>query len=253
MRYLVRFDDLCPTMNWAVWDRVERLLDDSGVQPILAVIPQNADPKIQFGPPDPEFWQRARRWDAKGWVIGQHGYRHVYDSRAAGLVPWWTQSEFAGHPREVQRQRIAEGLRRLEDENLRPRIWVSPSHSFDDATLDVLRDLRFEAVSDGFGFRPYRDRRGLVWIPLRPWQAHESVRSTRTLCYHPNTMRDLSGLQRALERHRDRSMGVAFRFDDLLAEAGPRSIEDAASERFYGALFAGRRALKRLSGKRKAS
>src|SRR5256885_866914 len=40
-RYLVRFDDLCPTMNWDVWKSVEEVLFRTGIRPLLAVIPDN--------------------------------------------------------------------------------------------------------------------------------------------------------------------------------------------------------------------
>ena len=252
-RYLIRFDDLCPTMNWKAWDRVERLLDDNGIQPLLALIPDNADEKMRFESPNPAFWERARGWAAKGWVIGQHGYRHLYDSANAGLVPWWRQSEFAGLARPVQEQRVVDGLRRMRGEGLAPKVWVAPSHSFDATTLDVLRENGFEAVSDGFGFRPYRDRRGLVWVPLRPWEAPGSRSQTRTLCFHHNTLTDFSVLERAVGRHRERCMGVAFQFRDVLAEAGAKAFPDSVSEGLYGALFAGRRAVRGLARGRRAA
>ena len=52
-RYLLRFDDLCPTMNWGMWDRIEELLVKASIRPIVAVIPDNRDPKMDIGPADP--------------------------------------------------------------------------------------------------------------------------------------------------------------------------------------------------------
>jgi peptidoglycan/xylan/chitin deacetylase (PgdA/CDA1 family) len=252
-RRLFRFDDLCPTMNWKMWDRVERLLDENSIQPILALIPENADPKMQIEPANGDFWARARAWEAKGWVVGQHGYRHLYDSTDPGLVPWWRQSEFAGHTRSVQRQRLEAGRARMLAEGLRPRVWVAPSHSFDDTTLDVLRELDFEAVSDGFGYRSFRDPRGLVWVPLRPWEPPRSASALRTLCFHHNTLSDLGVLERAIHKHKGRSMGVTFRFEELVSGAAPKTLHDEASERVYATLFAGRRLLRRLTRRRRAS
>lgn len=45
-KYLVRFDDLCPTANWDVWEPVEATLLDAGVRPLVAVVPDNQDPKL---------------------------------------------------------------------------------------------------------------------------------------------------------------------------------------------------------------
>ena len=71
-RYLVRFDDLCPTMNWANWRVLEAMLLQAGISPILAVVPDNRDPKLVAGPPAPDFWDHVRAWQARGWAIGLH-------------------------------------------------------------------------------------------------------------------------------------------------------------------------------------
>ena len=33
-QYLIRFDDICPTMNWAIWSRIEAVLLESLLQPL---------------------------------------------------------------------------------------------------------------------------------------------------------------------------------------------------------------------------
>ena len=48
-RYLIRFDDLCPSMNWTVWCEVESILQAAGIKPLLAVVPDNADPQLCGG------------------------------------------------------------------------------------------------------------------------------------------------------------------------------------------------------------
>lgn len=82
--YLIRLDDASDHMNTELWDRIERMLDDSGVKPLVGVIPLNRDPMLLEFPEDPGFWQKARDWQAKGWCIALHGYEHVYSSRLAG-------------------------------------------------------------------------------------------------------------------------------------------------------------------------
>ena len=41
--YIVRMDDACPTMNSERWDRVERILDNHDIHPVVAVIPDNRE------------------------------------------------------------------------------------------------------------------------------------------------------------------------------------------------------------------
>ena len=40
-RVVLRFDDLCPTMKWSVWDAIEKVLDRHGVHPIVAIVPDS--------------------------------------------------------------------------------------------------------------------------------------------------------------------------------------------------------------------
>ncbi len=85
-RYLIRFDDICPTMNWAVWDSIEEYLIRYRVRPILAVVPDNQDPNLVIDPPRDDFWERVRHWQRMGYSIALHGYQHRYVSSNAGLL-----------------------------------------------------------------------------------------------------------------------------------------------------------------------
>ena len=68
-RYLIRFDDLCPTMSRAGWDRFELVIQEFNIRPILAVVPENQDPDLMLDAPDPEFWERMRKLEAAGATI----------------------------------------------------------------------------------------------------------------------------------------------------------------------------------------
>src|SRR5262245_38354882 len=72
-RYLIRFDDICSTMNWLVWDAIESQLIRYAVRPILAVVPDNRDPNLIVDPPRSDFWERVRRWQSRGYTIALHG------------------------------------------------------------------------------------------------------------------------------------------------------------------------------------
>src|SRR5580692_1892225 len=136
--YLLRLDDLCPTISAERWRPFETLIDEFNLQPILAVIPDNRDPELKASAPDPAFWQRMRDLESSGAVIGLHGYRHVCGSRGRTLLGLDRTSEFAGVAPETQRWWIGDGLRILRAQGLNPRIWVAPRHGFDRYTLDAL-------------------------------------------------------------------------------------------------------------------
>jgi len=235
-RLALRFDDVCPTMKWSIWDQIESRLDRHSVQPILGVVPDNQDPKLVVDSPNPEFWQRARAWQKKGWIIGLHGYRHVYDSKSKGLVPWWPQSEFAGLPRSTQQQRISRGVEILRENQVEPRVWIAPAHSFDENTLAALQTAGLSIISDGWGYRPYRCHRGMSWIPAQPWRPRFWQWGSWTEVVHSNGLKDPSPIDHLIQIHKGVLMGVGFTFVDLL-KVEPKTLWDSAFERLYGALF----------------
>ena len=76
--FVLRFDDICPTMRWDIWSQIEPALIDSDVKPILAVVPDNRDPVLAPAPAVRDFWGHVRRWQDLGWTIALHGYQHLY-------------------------------------------------------------------------------------------------------------------------------------------------------------------------------
>jgi predicted deacetylase len=184
--YLIRFDDICATMNWEVWREVELLLDEAGVKPILAVVPDNQDPELHHGPAAPDFWARVREWQAKGWTIAMHGYQHRYVTENAGLVPLNRRSEFAGLSREEQLAKLIAASDIFARHGIQPEAWVAPSHSFDDTTVSILKDLGVRAISDGLAARPFRCPEGMLWVPQQIWRMRRMPAGVWTVCYHHN-------------------------------------------------------------------
>src|SRR5215472_8164987 len=95
-RYLIRFDDICPTMNWVIWERVEKILVSTGIKPILAVVPDNQDPRLRAAEPNLDFWNKVRGWQSRGWTIGLHGYQHLASTRDGGVLKINKWGEFSG-------------------------------------------------------------------------------------------------------------------------------------------------------------
>ena len=51
MKFILRLDDICPTMDWNKFARLEAMLNLYGhIKPVMGVIPQNRDPKLQIHP-----------------------------------------------------------------------------------------------------------------------------------------------------------------------------------------------------------
>src|SRR5579864_348716 len=137
-KLLLRFDDICPTMNWAVWQELEAILSDAGVKPLVAVIPDNRDPAFHLAAPRRDFWDNVRLWQARGWTIGVHGYQHLYVTRSSGLLGINAASEFAGLPFQEQERKIRLALGIFRSEGIEPKVWVAPGHSFDTTTIRAL-------------------------------------------------------------------------------------------------------------------
>lgn len=185
-RYLVRFDDICPGMNWPTWREIEKILVDADVRPLLAVVPENHDPTLDVGPKEPRFWDFVRAWQARGWTIGLHGYQHRYVTREAGLIGINARSEFAGLPATEQVDKLRRAVAIFHAEKVRPDVWIAPGHSFDAATVAALREVGVDAISDGFFLDAHRDAGGTLWVPQQLWSFRYRPFGLWTVCYHHN-------------------------------------------------------------------
>ena len=230
-RYLLRFDDLCPTVHRERWQSWRALVAEFGLQPILAVVPDNRDPALAVSPPDPEFWNQIRSLESAGATIGLHGYCHICESRGRSLLGLHRSSEFAGVSAKTQREWIAAGLATLRDHGLNPRIFVAPRHGFDAKTLQALCAEGIPFLSDGFARSPFL-RGGVTWIPQQLWGPLDKRNGVWTVCVHPNTAGDgeIARL-RAFLRARSAQFSSV---DRLLAEFPPATL--ALSEHVYASV-----------------
>ncbi len=226
-QYLIRIDDICPTMNWAVWRAVEDVLVRYNISPLLAVVPDNQDPHLQITPARVDFWDCVRRWQALGWTIGLHGYRHSYVTRESGLLGINSFSEFAGLPEAEQLAWLRAALDIFRREGVSTDLCVAPAHSFDAATLRALIQVGIRTVSDGFSLFPYTDPQGLFWVPQQLGRFRRLPFGVWTICLHTNAWltADLStfaewiaryhhsivGFSEVVERYRGRSLSTLDR------------------------------------------
>ena len=230
-QYLLRFDDLCPTVSVARWQRLQPLIREFGLQPILAVIPDNRDHKLRLSPPNPDFWAQMRDLEAAGATIALHGYRHLCQSEGRSLLPLHHHTEFAGMPETTQREWIHVGLEILRGQGLHPKIWVAPRHGFDRSTLRMLSGEGINLVSDGFARIPFR-RNGITWIPQQLWAPVFKSNGLWTVCLHSNTATD--SLVKELRMFLSQHAGQFTSVDRVVAEYAPRELD--MKERLWGKL-----------------
>jgi peptidoglycan/xylan/chitin deacetylase (PgdA/CDA1 family) len=239
-RYLLRFDDICPTMNWSVWSAIEPMLLKHSVAPLLAVVPDNQHPKLKVQEPRPDFWDWVRERQAAGWCIALHGYQHLYVSENAGIMGINARSEFAGLPEAVQRDKLVKALEIFRNHGVRADAWIAPGHSFDEVTVRLLLELGVDTISDGFFLSPVQHLNA-YWIPQQFWHFRPMPGGVWTVCLHCNAYgeAEIARLRDWLEEYSDRMLSVS----ETKRLHPPRPPNWA--DRGFAALIPGLRAIRR--------
>ena len=215
-KYLIRLDDACPRMKREKWEKMEAILDNYKIRPLVGVIPDSNDPDTNPDEFDKQFWGKVNRWISKRWEIALHGYDHVYISKNSGINPLWARSEFAGVPLEKQKEKIREGIKIMRSHDIEPRYFFAPSHTFDQNTLIALKEESgIRIISDTIATKPYTDG-DFIFIPQLGGHCSEmKIPGMWTFCFHPTTMNDnqFEALEDFLKIHKDEF--VAFSDLDL--------------------------------------
>ncbi|MDV2440810.1 DUF2334 domain-containing protein [Acinetobacter gerneri] len=187
-KYIVRFDDLTPAMDWQKFNIIKSMLEEYGIKSILGVVPNNKDPKLNIEKNLQEnFFSKVLEWKDYGDTIAQHGYTHVYDSLSSGILNINSRSEFAGHEFKIQFERLKSGKQILQSHNVWEPYFMAPAHSFDINTINALSELGFIALTDGYGYFPYKIK-DLIFIPQLASYPLDFGFGYHTLCIHINTM-----------------------------------------------------------------
>ena len=189
-KYIIRLDDACETMAREKWARLESILDSKNIKPIVAVIPNNQDENLKVDKEDAYFWNCVRNWEKKGWEIALHGYRHEYHkiTKSKQIIPLYDKSEFASLSIKSQEKKISEGIKIFNKNKIDPKIWVAPSHSFDNKTIIAIKNKsKIKVISDGLTLYPFSDS-GMTYIPQQLWALKKYPLGIWTVCLHPNNM-----------------------------------------------------------------
>ena len=138
----IRFDDICPTMDWKQFERAKELMDKYKLKPLIGVIPDNEDDDQKINNPKDDFWKFLKQLEDFGWTIALHGYKHVYDQKRQKIMCGYKHSEFAGNSFDNQNNKILQGKRILQENNIFTNVFA-PAHSYDKTTLRALKENGF--------------------------------------------------------------------------------------------------------------
>lgn len=187
--YLLRLDDASEYLDIEKWNKIEEILDVYEIKPIVGIIPDNEDKElISKNKKDSFFWEKARKWQSKGWIIALHGYNHVYITSEGGVNPINNRSEFAGVSLNIQRQKIRDGINIFKNNNLNAEVFFAPFHTYDINTLEALKtesDIRI--VCDTVANDIYKEK-DFYFIPQQSGTVRRLPFKVVTFCYHPNNM-----------------------------------------------------------------
>ncbi len=203
-QYILRLDDASDYMDTKKWQRMEELLEQYGVKPLVGIIPDNRDPSlVESYQQDPAFWTKVERWKDKGWELALHGCYHKYITEEGGMNPVNKRSEFAGVPLEQQCQMIRHGVETLKQHGISPRVFFAPSHTFDENTLAALKaGSEIRIISDTVANDVYYQDE-FYFIPQQSGHVRKLPFRVVTFCYHPNMMEDadFAALEAFLKNH----------------------------------------------------
>ena len=188
--YIIRLDDASEKMNSINWKKMEKILDYYNIKPIVGIIPNNKDTMFEKFDFNKNFWEIAKNWENKGWIIAMHGYEHLYVTKCAGINPVHNRSEFAGLSLVEQKRKIKAGYDILLNKGLHPTAFFAPSHTFDNNTLEAIKcnsDIRIISDTIAYNIYYYKD---LYFIPQQSGKVRKLPLKTVTFCYHPNEMKE---------------------------------------------------------------
>jgi predicted deacetylase len=226
-QFVIRLDDVCPTMSWVAFERARDLFLELGIRPLIGIVPDNRDPDLIIAPARLSFWQEVRALQAAGWTIAQHGYQHIARTHSGGILNIGKKSEFAGVPLAEQKMNIAKGLAIFTAHGIEsPRTFMAPFHSFDRNTLVALSQLNFYAVTDGFGFHPFLQN-GLIFVPQLFQSGLNFGFGVYTRCLHTNNMTEKDFDE--LEAFCRANLARIISFDQALNVTGPKVLNHALS------------------------
>ena len=163
---LVRIDDVAENMNWPIMKKVEKILNEYNIKPVVGVIPNNHDENLLSFPKESNFWEIVSNWKKRGWEIAMHGYDHVYttNSDKQDFFNYGGGSEFFNKDKKTQTIKLKKSLDIFNKQNIHVRSFFAPNHNYDQNTFEALKEVGIKEVIDGYGLMPF-EKNGIKFIP----------------------------------------------------------------------------------------
>jgi peptidoglycan/xylan/chitin deacetylase (PgdA/CDA1 family) len=238
-KVLFRLDDYAANRDHEKWTKVLGIFNKFNIKVCVGVIPDNRDKNLlkYNSEPNSSFWVGVAGLEKYGHVIALHGCTHEYHSinKSESLIPVNPQSEFVGLEYLVQLDKLSRSLAIFSANGFSPKIFMAPSHTFDEVTLRCLSELGIKYVTDGYFFRPVSFS-GIKFIPQQFGSLYRPMLPLQTICLHPNTIMsiDINQLEQYCSRYRD-SIADFSVFDSL--DYPPRGFFDSVIMRLFHLRF----------------
>lgn len=190
--YIIRFDDLCSTMDWDKFERIKKVLEKNNIKSVLGVVPSNKDSALNISDKMSEelFYNRVHHFKNYGDTIAQHGLYHILQTCSGGILKINKYGEICDLPYEKQVELLKKGKELLIEKGVWEPYYMAPAHSFDENTLRALEKLEFVALTDGWGGYPYK-LKNIICVPqlfAKPFTRFNI--GYQTICLHTNNMTD---------------------------------------------------------------
>lgn len=212
MKIAFRLDDITPNMDMQKFHKAYEIFAKADIKPLIGVVPDCRDELLHYDEKKSDFWNLIRELQKEGWIVAQHGYKHVYETKDSGILGINPFSEFAGLAYEKQLDKIRKGKLILEENDVISEIFMAPGHTYDENTIRALKQCGFSWVTDGYT-RQNVTYKNMCFIPCR--NEKESVKKgINTICLHTNLMNDsdFAGLENSLKHNN----GQYVDFQELL-------------------------------------
>lgn len=203
-KYILRLDDASSKRDIDKWNKIESLLEKYDIVPLVGVIPVCKDPDMNIYSEDTMFWKETvKRWISKDWDIAMHGYEHLFESEDGGINPVNFKSEFAGLKYELQAEKIQKSISIFRENEIEPKVFFAPAHTFDKNTLIALQQYtNIRTISDTIATDVYCED-DFYFVPQQAGCCRSLPFEVVTFCYHPNKMtnRDFIDLESFLKKN----------------------------------------------------
>ncbi|MGP1414327.1 MAG: DUF2334 domain-containing protein [Treponema sp.] len=189
--YLIRLDDACEYMDVPKWQRAIELLGSFECCPLIGIIPKCEDPDfVNRYEYNACFWDVARAWQEKGFILALHGFNHITKYSKGGLNPIHNRSEFVCLSLEEQKKKIKDGYDIFQKQKIEAKVFFAPSHTFDQNTLQALKEeTSIRIISDTIANDVYR-MDDFFFLPCQEGKCRSLPLKFVTISLHPNEMKE---------------------------------------------------------------